>query len=194
MYGLHPLLILDPARLALAMKITRGIFFFLIVATLGGCAAGPRTVEPVPFYMVLSADSDINPDVRGRPSPVVVRVYELRNGSSFESADFFSLFDKEQAVLGADLIQRDEVILRPTDTRHISRRAHPDTRVIGIAAAYRNLERGTWRTIVYLPPPVEIKSIPVIGPLVTRSPREQQILVQFKYQSVFTSQGKASWF
>ncbi len=176
------------------MRIALYILYASLAVLLSACAAGPRSIEPVPFRLVLSADNDINPDVRGRPTPVVVRIYELRNTSNFEAADFFSLFEKEQAVLGSDLIQREEIILRPTESRQISRRAHPDARVIGIVAAYRNLERSTWRTVVYLPPPTEVSSLPVVGPYVTMSPREQQILVQLKYQSVFTSQGKASLF
>lgn len=176
------------------MRIALLLLSLMLIALVGGCAAGPRNIEPVPFHLLLSADNDINPDGRGRPTPVVVRVYELRNASNFESADFFSLFEKEQAVLGSDLIQREELILRPTEGRQISRRAHPDARAIGIVAAYRNLERSTWRTVVYLPPPTEVSSLPVVGPYVTMSPREQQILVQLKYQSVYTSQGKAALF
>ncbi len=176
------------------MRFALCIFYALLLALLGGCAAGPRNLEPVPFRLVLSADNDINPDMHGRATPVVVRVYELRTASNFESVDFFSLFEKEQAVLGADLIQREEVVLRPTETRQISRRAHPEARVIGIVAAYRDLERATWRTVVHLPPPTEVSTLPVVGPYVTMSPREQQILIQLKHQSIFINQGKASLF
>lgn len=176
------------------MRFSASLVYAFLFAMLAGCAAGPKTFEPVPIHLVLSADSDINPDVRGRPAPVVVRVYELRNASAFESADFFSLFEKEQAVLGTDLIQREEVVMRPSDMRQMTRRAHPEARVIGVLVAYRNLERGTWRTTINLPGPTEVSSLPIVGPYVTLSPREQQILVQLKYQSVYTSQGKGSRF
>ena len=44
----------------------------------------------------INADPSVNPDRGGRPSPIVVRVYELKSVAAFNSADFFSLFDKEQ--------------------------------------------------------------------------------------------------
>ena len=49
--------------------------------------------------MMLSAASDVNPDATGRPSPIVVRVYQLRADAAFAAADFFALFDEEQQTL-----------------------------------------------------------------------------------------------
>lgn len=172
----------------------RLVLFSSVASALFGCAAGPRNVEAVPFRLVVSADANINPDMRGTPTPVVVRIYELKNESAFESADFFSLYEKEQAVLGGDLIQRDEVVLRPNDKHIITRRANNDARVIGVIAAFRNLERSTWKAVVRLPPAKEVSNLPVVGPYVTTSPREEQIYVQVKYQSLVTSQAKGSLF
>ena len=45
-----------------------------------------------------------------------------------------------------------------------------------------------------LPPPKEVSNLPVVGAYVTSSPREEQISVDIKYQSVLTSQKKASLF
>ena len=61
----------------------------------------------------------VNPDARKRPSPVVLRVYELKSNALFESADFVSLFEKDQAVLGAELVSREEVILQPNDVKEL---------------------------------------------------------------------------
>lgn len=179
---------------AIWTALARLIFLSSIIIGLYGCAAGPRNVEAVPFRLVVSADGTINPDMRGHPTPVVVRIYELKNESAFESADFFSLYEKEQTVLGGDLIQRDEVVLRPNDSRLITRRANNDARVLGVIAAFRNLERSTWKAVIRLPPPKEVSNLPVVGPYVTASPREEQIYVQVKYQSLTTSQEKGPLF
>ena len=54
-----------------------------------------------------------DPDLRGRPSPVVARVYEIRGLGTFNSAEFFSLVKKEAEALGASLIGREEYDLPP---------------------------------------------------------------------------------
>ncbi|MCB1945044.1 MAG: type VI secretion system lipoprotein TssJ, partial [Thauera sp.] len=49
------------------------------------------------------------------------------------------------ATLGADLVARDELQLRPGETRTLQRTLQPDTREIGVVAAFRDLERAQWR-------------------------------------------------
>ena len=39
---------------------------------------------------------DVNPDMNRKPSPIVLKVFQLRAASSFDSADFFSLQDKPE--------------------------------------------------------------------------------------------------
>lgn len=115
-------------------------------AALPGCslfASGPAVLSA---QLVVGAQT--NPDSRKRPSPVVVRVFELKASTLFEQADFVSLFEKDQAVLGAEFIGRDEMVLRPGETTPLSKKLSPDTRFIGVMAAFRDLERARWRVVV----------------------------------------------
>jgi type VI secretion system protein VasD len=59
-----------------------------------------------------------------------------------------SLFEKEQAVLGAELVSREEFVLRPGETKPLNKPLSPDTKFIGVMAAFRELERARWRVIV----------------------------------------------
>jgi type VI secretion system protein VasD len=99
----------------------------------------------------IKATQTTNPDVRGRPSPVVVRIYELRTLGAFNSADFFSLFEKEAETLGGDLVGREEYDLQPGETRPYRRQLQPDTKFIGVAAAFRDLEKARWRQAAPVP-------------------------------------------
>src|SRR5262245_39721791 len=65
--------------------------------------------------MTLAVSADANPDATGRPSPVVVRVYQLRTDAAFLTAEFFPLFDDDRKALGAELISRDEFVLAPSE-------------------------------------------------------------------------------
>jgi type VI secretion system protein VasD len=119
-----------------------------LVSLLAGCAKPPPPPpKPIvtPVSMTLVAGADANPDARGRASPLNVRVYALKTTSAFESADFFTLFEKDQATLGAELIQREELLLRPGESKKLEMTLPADAKALGVIAAYRDLERARWR-------------------------------------------------
>ena len=56
-------------------------------------------------------DSNINPDENKRPSPVYVRVYELKSPTIFQKADFIDLYERDTTILGADFVNKQ--VLKP---------------------------------------------------------------------------------
>ena len=114
--------------------------------------APPPAPSPKPSTLSINVvtSDNINPDARNRPSPVVVRVYELKSAAQFDSTDFVSLYEKDQALLGADIVVRDEFVLRPGETKAINKLLAADTKFIGVLAAFRELERARWRGLVAL--------------------------------------------
>ena len=93
----------------------------------------------------------MNPDSRGRPSPVVLRFYELKSLAAFNSADFFGLYERDKETLGPELVAREEFQLLPGDKKQFQRQVQPDTRYVGVLAAFRDLERATWRASAPVP-------------------------------------------
>lgn len=112
------------------------------VIAIGGCETPKSQVT----YSI-SAAAQINPDASNRPSPVVVRFYELKSSGIFESAEFFALFMEEAKTLGQTLIARKEVQIGPSETREIIEDLQPGTRAIGVVAAFRNLSSNQWRAV-----------------------------------------------
>ncbi|BEP66105.1 type VI secretion system lipoprotein TssJ [Variovorax sp. V35] len=100
-----------------------------------------------PVSITLTAGADANPDARGRASPLTVRVYALKTPGPFEGADFFSLFEKDQATLGAELVQREEMLLRPGESKKLDLTLPADAKAIGVMAAFRDLDRARWREV-----------------------------------------------
>ena len=117
------------------------------VALLAGCASTPPKPVVTRVLLTLMAGADVNPDVHGRASPVTVRIYALKTTNAFESADFFSLFDKDQVTLGTELVQREEVLLRPEESRTVEMTLAPDAKAIAMMAAFRDLDRARWREV-----------------------------------------------
>ncbi len=128
-------------------SVRRAALMLGVALLVASCGAPPPKPVVTLVSLNLSASADANPDARGRPSPLTVRVYVLKAPGPFEGADFFSLFDKDQATLGAELVKREELLLRPGESRKLEFTLEPDAKNIAVLAAYRDLERARWRDV-----------------------------------------------
>lgn len=111
----------------------------------------PPPPKPTIFQVSLEVARNVNPDARGRASPIVTRLYELKSLAVFQSADFFSLFDRDKESLGNDLVAKEELVLQPGDSRQFKRELQPDTRFVAVVAGYRDMERSRWRASMPVP-------------------------------------------
>jgi type VI secretion system protein VasD len=115
--------------------------------------AQPQLPPPKPARtrLTLAASPDSNPDASGRPSPVVVRVYQLKTDTAFTGAEFFALFDDDMKVLGVDLIGRNEYVLAPSERRTMELDVSAEAQFVGVIAAYRDIRNAQWRTVLQAP-------------------------------------------
>jgi len=120
-----------------------------VVLVGSGCAAKPP--KPAPAHLIVAARADVNPDDTGRPSPIVLRVYQLKDDAAFKDADFFAIFDNEMATLGPSLIDRKEFELAPGDSRTIDFPVSGDAKFLGVLAAYRDIRNASWRALIAAP-------------------------------------------
>jgi len=139
--------------------VKRAIAVCAVAIGLGGCladAAGSvagKLVDklfeesPTRIEAKIEADQDINPDYDGTASPLVVRLYELKSPTAFNNAGFFTLYDGDLAELGGDLQNREELELQPGQALEVNRDLKPETRYIGIMAAYRDIDNANWRAV-----------------------------------------------
>jgi type VI secretion system protein VasD len=101
--------------------------------------------------MTIVAGKDANPDGGGRPSPVVVRIYQLKTDGAFSAADFDALYDDDQKTLGIELISRDEFVLAPAERRTLDVAVASETRFVGAIAAFRDIRNAQWRALIPAP-------------------------------------------
>lgn len=121
-----------------------------VLAILGACASGGPPSPPM-LAGTISATSGLNPDVNGRPSPVSLRIYQLRAAGGFGGADFFSLYRDASSVLAADLVSSEERLVKPGETTTYTLELDPDTRHIGVVAGFRDVGNAQWRSELALP-------------------------------------------
>jgi type VI secretion system protein VasD len=124
----------------------------LLLPLVVACAKKPRLAAPPPrpvqARVTIVASSDLNPDANGRPSPVVVRLYQLKADGAFGGAEFFGLFDDESRALGAELVSRSEVVISPSERRTLNLTVAPDAHFVGAMVAFRDIRNAQWRVVV----------------------------------------------
>lgn len=120
-----------------------------LALALAACASAPK---PAQVAGTIEASAKVNPSTSRRPSPVLVRVYELKTAAAFNSADFMSLYQRDKAELGGDMLAKEEFVLAPGESRTFAKTLSPDTRFLGVLAAYRDVEHARWRTVVPVQP------------------------------------------
>jgi type VI secretion system protein VasD len=119
----------------------------LLALALAGCSMMPFGTKETSVEGKITATPTLNADVRSRPSPIVMRVYELAARNAFDTADFVSLYERDKETLAADLVSREEIVLQPGETRDWKKKLAPATKFIAVVAAYREIERANWRTV-----------------------------------------------
>ena len=117
-----------------ADAIYRTMMGCLVVVMMAGCASAPP--EDVTLKGSIQASEDVNPDVSGRPSPLVIKIFQLKSRSKFEQAEYFELFDDAEAILAGDLLAVEQLMLTPGEYRAYEGEFDPDTRFVGIIAGY----------------------------------------------------------
>ena len=120
-----------------------------LAAVLVACASAPK---PTQVAGTIEASAQVNPSTSKRPSPVLVRVYELKTAAAFSAADFMSLYQRDKTELGGDMLGKDEFVLAPGESKSFAKTLSPDTRFLGVLAAYRDVEHARWRSVVAVQP------------------------------------------
>jgi len=97
----------------------------------------------------LNARASLNPDEANRPVSVAVRIYQLKDRRSFDSASYDDLLKNERAVLSSDLQDTASAVVNPGSAVSLSQPMLPDTGYIAIAAFFRNPKNDNdWRRVI----------------------------------------------
>lgn len=119
---------------------------------LSACSSKPPPAPPrgaIPIYVTTTRE--VNADAQGRAAPVVVRVYGLANKDSFNLAAPIQLIQQDAKTLGADQLDRQELVLAPSDQKLITQPANDKVNYVGVVAAYRAIDKVKWREVVAVP-------------------------------------------
>ncbi len=129
--------------------------FFLFASGLGilvlqGCETVGKTLDlDTDLMMEFRVAADINPDESKTSSPLFVRFYELKTDNMFAKAEFIDLYERDEEVLGADLIAKQELKrLIPGKNRSEKFVLNPETRYIALFAEFYQYRGSQHRLII----------------------------------------------
>jgi len=125
--------------------IVLGLMAVTTAFLLSACAGAPKKES---LGLSINATADVNPDMQGRPSPVILHILELSSVEQFNGLDYVSLTQPSGAALGAALLSKKQEILQPGTSRELPLELNPQTTAIGLVAGYRDIDNATWRTSV----------------------------------------------
>ncbi len=138
-------------------KAFAAILFPLLILVPVGCASKkkpPLIAEPPSTQIRASVRSslDLNPDLKGKPSSLYAILYELKTPNAFNSSSFFELYDGEAADFENDIVRKEEIEIDPGNAFRLQRKLKPESRFIGILAAYRDIDNARWRALAKVEP------------------------------------------
>lgn len=115
------------------------------------------------LHLDLKARAELNTDDDGRSSPVVIRIYQLKDADNFNAASYQELVDNDSEILQESLIESKEVVLKPDTSISIDTPFDKKADAVGVIALFKepNLKDNSWRLVLergdlYITEPREI--------------------------------------
>lgn len=103
--------------------------------------------KPPELALRLDAGTEINSTKQRVPLSLVVRIYSLKSGQTFNTLTYEEAADPASAlkVLGSEVIAEREMILLPGKTYDLKQQLTPDANVIGVVALFRSPFQNRWK-------------------------------------------------
>jgi len=133
--------------------LTRGLLLVLLSLSLLSCTKVNSGVVGMfnldtDLKLMLIAGKDINPDEKRSPSPLYIRLYELTSEHAFNKADFMGLYERDEALLGKDMLAKRELNrLVPGESQQEVFVVDPKTRYVALFAEFYEFKNAKYKII-----------------------------------------------
>lgn len=99
--------------------------------------------------MQFLVDADINPDETGLPSPLFVRMYELKSSNMLNKANFLDIYERDEEILGADLVVQHKLKrFKPGENRTDEFVLDPETKFVGLFAEFFDFKTSSYKLLI----------------------------------------------
>ncbi|NQZ32441.1 MAG: type VI secretion system lipoprotein TssJ [Oceanospirillaceae bacterium] len=136
------------------MRFIKFIFIYTAIITSSVILSACKTIPTISFddpdkiiNISISANSGSNPDLAGRPSPTVIKIYQLSSDGKFKQTDFFTLYD-DDSTLSSDVLEHRELLLASQSSNSLLMTLDPKTQYIGITAAFQQSNNAKYKLLI----------------------------------------------
>ena len=140
------------------MKFIKSVTVLLVVGMSISCSTmntkiGGMLNLDTDLDLAFRADTNINPDENNTPSPLYIRMYELKSDKQFKNADFIDIYERDKEVLGDDMLAKQRLKrLVPGEHREKDFVLNPQTRFVGLFAEFQKYKNSTFKAIIPVEP------------------------------------------
>jgi len=121
--------------------------FLIMIFGLVGCSSS----DVINTKLQVNAATYLNPNSNGKASPVMVNFYNLTSPVAFKQAGYFQLQNNAGSTLGDNLIDKQNVAMRPGDSITRTLKVPSSVKYLGFTVGYRNIDQAKWRALVQIP-------------------------------------------
>ncbi|MEJ2681975.1 MAG: type VI secretion system lipoprotein TssJ [Gammaproteobacteria bacterium] len=116
-----------------------------------GCAITAKFWPPFE-RQVITATTQVNPDLNKRPSPVQVKILQLSERATFDNLTYDQIFFQGHVLLSDALLSESSFVLQPNEqVKHIEA-LNENVAFIAVVAAYRDIEHARWKHVYTVKP------------------------------------------
>jgi type VI secretion system protein VasD len=145
------------------LRISHGTALILLPLLLTSCGLtqrvgnGASAVASAVFYrkidtlhLKLTSRAALNSNEGGEALPTVVRVYQLKDRKTFDTASYATLLKQDNTVLAADLLDRQVVQVMPDAEATVAVPLHTDAQFVAVVALFMapDVTNNTWRLVL----------------------------------------------
>jgi len=130
---------------AILHPILISVLCLATIILLSACAGAPKREN---LGIQINTTADVNPDMQGRPSPIILHLMELNSTEQFTRLDYMGLTQPSGAALGPELLSKSQLVLQPGESKALPMELNPMTTAIGLVAGYRDIDNAAWRKVV----------------------------------------------
>jgi len=99
--------------------------------------------------LTLMAAADANLDDDRVPSPLIIKMYELKSPDMFRKANFIDIFERDSEILGADLIAKHRLKhLQPGEERLVHFVLDEKTKYVGLFAEFLMYKDAKYKLVI----------------------------------------------
>ncbi|MCP4321111.1 MAG: type VI secretion system lipoprotein TssJ [Psychromonas sp.] len=136
------------------LKFLKTFYVSAMVLLLASCSVVNTKVGGVldldtDFQLTFVVEDNINPDDSKEPSPVIVRMYELKSTKLFENSNFIDLYERDVEVLGKSMITQQSLkAIKPSEARTANFVLSKDTKYIGLYVEFLQYEDAKYKVTI----------------------------------------------